>query len=43
MPALHYTSRVGFSVRADKDLTPSCKRFITHLKRAGEDPLNLRE
>ncbi|KQP03822.1 LysR family transcriptional regulator [Pseudorhodoferax sp. Leaf265] len=43
MPALHYTSRVGFSVRADKDLTPSCKRFITHLKQAGEDPLNLQE
>lgn len=37
MPAMHNIGRVGFSVRADKDLAPSCKRFVDCLKRAAED------
>lgn len=31
-PATHNTAKVGFSVRADKDVAPSCKRFIECLR-----------
>jgi DNA-binding transcriptional LysR family regulator len=31
-PATHSTAKVGFSVRADKEVAPSCKRFIGCLR-----------
>ncbi len=31
-PATHNTAKVGFSVRADKEVAPSCKRFIECLR-----------
>jgi DNA-binding transcriptional LysR family regulator len=37
MPAMHNAGRVGFSIRADKDLAPSCKRFLVCLRRAAAD------
>ncbi|MBB3182447.1 LysR substrate-binding domain-containing protein [Variovorax sp. Sphag1AA] len=37
MPAMHNAGRVGFSIRADKDLAPSCKRFLMCLRRAAVD------
>ncbi len=37
MPAMRNAGRVGFSVRVDKDLTPSCQRFIACLKVAAMD------
>ena len=37
MPAAPNMGKVGFSIRADKDLPPSCKRFIEFLRRAAAE------
>lgn len=37
MPTMHNVGRVGFSIRADKDLAPSCKRFLMCLRRSASE------